>query len=98
MNISGVVIKTLTENAGSLLKDLGSSGLCDVHFHDELGKIIITIEGESISEEMEKLKVIQNMPHVISASLAYSYNEGELSDAEHLFENKGDAVPDALKE
>jgi nitrate reductase NapAB chaperone NapD len=74
-----------------------NSGLCEVHFHDQKGKIIVTIEGGNISEEMKKMKAIQNMPGVLSADLAYSYSENEMLETiEHM--KTADVVPAMLKE
>jgi nitrate reductase NapD len=50
-----------------------------VHFGDkEKGIIIITIEGECVEEEIEKLRQIEEMPFVISAEMHMSYCEEEL--------------------
>ncbi|MGE5237971.1 MAG: chaperone NapD [Chloroflexota bacterium] len=77
MNISSVVVKTAPEHLDTVLETLRGSDLCEVHFHDDSGKIIVTLEGSSIGEEMVKMKEIMNLPHVLSATLAYSYSEGD---------------------
>jgi periplasmic nitrate reductase NapD len=98
MNVSSIVVKTLREHEQSVIENLRSTDFCEVHFHDTNGRIVVTIEGEDISEEMRKLKLIQGMPHVLSANLAYAYSEQELALArEHIIMIK-DAVPDTLKE
>lgn len=98
MNVSSIVVKTLPEHVQSVIENLRSSDFCEVHFHDAAGRIVVTVEGEDISEEMRKLKRIQGMPHVLSADLAYAYSEHELALArEHITMIK-DAVPDTLKE
>lgn len=73
MNISSIVVKTLPENLETLKVCLAESGLCDVHFSDELGRIIITVEGDENADETKKLKEIQKMPHVVSADFSYTY-------------------------
>ena len=98
MNISSIVVKTLPEHVRTVIENLRSTDFCEVHFHDTTGRIVVTIEGEDISEEMRKLKLVQGMPHVLSADLAYAYSERELALArEHITMIK-DAVPDSLKE
>ena len=77
MNISSAIVKTLPENAEELIIYLKASNLCDIHAHEH-GKIIITIEGESISEEIAKLREIERNPHVLSTEMIYSYSEYEL--------------------
>jgi nitrate reductase NapD len=80
MNISSVVVRSAPENLGAVLESLRASGLCEVHFHDDSGKIIVTLEGDNIGEEMAKMRDIMNLPHVLSATLAYSYSEDETGE------------------
>jgi len=98
MNISGIVVKAAPEHLQNVLESLKSSGICDVHFHDDSGKIVVTVEGEDTGEEVRKMKAIMNLPHVLSAGLAYSCNENELNQALERFTMRGSAVPDSLKE
>jgi nitrate reductase NapD len=98
MNISGIVVRTAPECFESVLEELRSSGLCEVHFYDRSGKIIVTLEGEDTSEEVQKMKEIMNIPNVLSASLAYSCNDKELNEAFRLSEKEGRTVPDSLRE
>ncbi len=77
MNISSVVVRTAPEDLDAVLESLRASGLCEVHFHDDSGKIVVTLEGSSIGEEMVKMREIMNLPLVLSATLAYSYSEGD---------------------
>jgi len=79
MNISSVIVKTKPEHYDAVWLNLQESNLCDVHFGDkEKGIIIITIEGESVEEEIAKVTTIEDMPYVISANMHMSYNEEEL--------------------
>ena len=97
MNISSIVVKTEPEKMAGVIESLKNSGLCEVHFHDQTGKIIVTLEGENISEEMKKMKAILNMTDVLSADLAYSYSENEMLETIECMKT-ADAVPDMLKE
>lgn len=96
MNISGIVVKTTPNFLQEVLDSLRQSGICDVHFHDESGRIIVTIEGEGIGEETAKLKKLQEIPHVVAADMVYSYSEEELEAARKEFEMV-DVVPEVLK-
>ena len=79
MNISSIIVKTRPENYDAVWLNLQESGICDVHFGEkDKGIIIITIEGESVEEEIEKLNKIENMPFIISADMHMSYCEEEL--------------------
>jgi nitrate reductase NapD len=79
MNISSIIVKTKPENYDAVWLNLQESELCDVHFGDkEKGIIIITIEGETVEEEIAKLNKIEEMPMIISANMHMSYCEEEL--------------------
>jgi len=79
MNISSIIVKTLPKNYDAVWLNLQESNLCEVHFGDKnKGIIIVTIEGESVEEEIDKLTQIENMPFIISAQMHMSYCEEEL--------------------
>ena len=97
MNISGIVVKAAPENIERVIETLKASGLCEIHFTDDSGKIIVTLEGKDTNEEIRKLREIMNLPDVLCADLAYSYSEDEMEkDLSHI-ERKTEAVPEALK-
>lgn len=75
MSISSIVVMTLPENLETVLAALRSSQICEVFLSDPSGKIIVTIEDDEVSGEMQKMGEIQNLPHVLSVQLAYSYYE-----------------------
>lgn len=95
MNISSIVVKTLPKNLDQVLQDIKSCGVCDYHVHDDKGRIIVTIEGQSVSDEMKKLRVIESIPKVISADMQMAYSEDELDDHIDVLKNS-DAVPHML--
>jgi len=79
MNISSIIVKTLPKNYDAVWLNLQESNLCDVHFGDKnKGIIIVTIEGESVEEEIDKLAQIENMPFIISTQMHMSYCKEEL--------------------
>ena len=79
MNISSIIIKTRPENYDAVWLNLQESEICDVHFGDKnKGIIIVTIEGECVEEEIEKVRQLEEMPFVISADMHMSYCEEEL--------------------
>ena len=99
MNISSLVIRIAPENMDEALASLSGSGLCDIFFHErDKGMIVVTIEGRDVGEEMDKMKAIEKMPHVLSAALVYAYGETELSKAIQKLEASRTTVPDALRE
>lgn len=77
MNVSSIVVKTTPENMKTVMAAINSLDFCEVHFHDKQGRIIVTIEGESIHDQIEIMKRVQNMPFVLHADLMYAYCENE---------------------
>ncbi len=98
MNISSIVVQVLPKYVDEVLEVLQDAEFCDYHFHDkDLGKIIVTVEGESVDDEIRNLKVIQSVQHVIAADMMMSYSEDEL-DAEIKKLEASDAVPAMLND
>jgi periplasmic nitrate reductase NapD len=99
VNISSLVVKVAPANMALALEALRGSGLCEVHFHDpQKGSIVVTIEGKDTGEEMDKMKAIEKLPHVLGAALVYAYSEAELDAAAKMnAEKPGSPVPEELK-
>lgn len=74
MIIFSVVVKTKVEDKETLMNALKESQLCEVHFSDD-SQIIVTIEGEELSEVTNKWESIKKMKNVLSASMVNSYEE-----------------------
>jgi len=97
MNISSIVVQTVPKFLDQVVEDLKNCKACDYHMHDEKGRIIITIEGSNVNEELEKLRVIENIPHVVSADMQMAYSEDELDENMEVLKN-ADAVPKILND
>ena len=97
MNISSIVVQTVPKFLDEVVESLKNCEVCDYHLHDEKGRIIITIEGESVSEELKKLSVIEAIPHVVAADMQMAYSEDEL-DAHMDVINNSDVVPKMLND
>ena len=98
MNISSIVIQTTPQFLESVLEKIKiNSDICEYFLHDEKGRIIVTIEGKDVSEEIKKLNIISKWPHVITADMQMSYSEKELDENIKVLENR-DAVPNLLKQ
>ena len=97
MNVSSIVVKTDQEHLQEVMDNINEIGLCEVHFYDSEGKIVVTIEGNNIDEQMQKMKEIQKIPFVHTASLSYSYCEEELAAGLEQIQDSGDKVPEGLK-
>ena len=97
MNISSIVVQTLPKHINEVVESLKNCDVCDYHMHDELGRIIITIEGDGVQEELRKLKVIEAIPYIMSADMQMAYSEDELNSHLEVLEN-ADAVPKVLND
>ncbi|PKN14696.1 MAG: nitrate reductase, partial [Deltaproteobacteria bacterium HGW-Deltaproteobacteria-24] len=80
-----------------VVESLKNCEVCDYHMHDEKGRIIITIEGNGVKEELEKLRVVENIPHVVSADMQMAYSEDELDEHMEVL-NNADIVPKVLND
>ena len=96
MNISSVVVKCAPQFLGELLVRLGESGVCEVYTHDEAGRIVVIIEGETTEQESERLRVIQALPHVLSAEMVYAYSQNEFSAEEGKFDKVSESLIESL--
>jgi nitrate reductase NapD len=97
MNISSIVVQTLPKNLDQVVNDLKNCEACDYHMHDDKGRVIVTIEGEGVSEELRKLKVIEAIPNVITADMQMAYSEDELNEHMDILSNN-DIVPKILQD
>jgi nitrate reductase NapD len=98
MNISSIVVQALPEYIDGLIETFKASDFCEYHLHDkEKGKIIVTVEGEGVDEEIEKLVKIQRLPHVIAADMMMTYQEEQLDEEIKKLEAE-DPVPAMLND
>jgi len=97
MNISSIVVQTVPERLDEVVASLKACEVCDYHMHDEKGRIIITIEGENVSKELEKLRVVEAIPFVYAADMQMAYSEDELEEQIDFINNR-DAVPKVLND
>jgi nitrate reductase NapD len=95
MNVSSIVVQTVPKYLDEVVQGLKDCEVCDYHLHDAKGRIIITIEGESVSEELEKLRVVEAIPHVVAADMQMAYSEDELNEHMEVI-NNADVVPKML--
>lgn len=97
MNISSIVVQTLPQYLEEVVQSLKECEVCDYHMHDEKGRVIVTIEGQDVSDELKKLRVIESIPHVAAADMQMAYSEDELEEKMKVLEN-ADVVPSVLND
>jgi nitrate reductase NapD len=97
VNISSIVVQAMPEHIEALVETFKNSNFCEYHLHDrDKGKIILTVEGKDVEEEIEKLIKIQQIPTVMSADMMMTYQEEQLDEEIRRLEEQ-DRVPDILK-
>jgi len=97
MNVSSIVVQTLPENVDAVIERLKESGVCEYHLHDPKGKIIVTIEGKDVEEDIAKLVEVQIIQDVIAADMMMTYQEDQLDEEIKSMEAEG-FVPSMLNE
>lgn len=95
MNISSIVVFTTRKDLEEVIGQVKKVDFCEYHLHSDEGKIIVTVEGESVSDEISALKKIQQIPGVLSAEMVYSYAEDELDRERDKLVSDG-TIPDWL--
>ena len=97
MNIASVVVAVKPEYLSQVKKRIKALKWAVVHHTDEDGRLIVTIEGATAEEDVERFKFIRTIPDVLNIELIqYTFEEdGELPDDPKEFES--DEVPDYLQ-
>lgn len=95
-NVSSLVVMCRGEDIARLWEEIEAIPQTQCHYKDESGKIVVTIESQSVDEEIKILKKIEGLRGVVSAQMIYTYHNAEL---EALQENiqRQEAVPEILQ-
>jgi nitrate reductase NapD len=68
--ISGIVVASRPENLSETTEAVGAFPWAEVHYTEATGRVVATIEAEDIEQSMDRLRALQEIPSVLSASLA----------------------------
>lgn len=91
MNLSGILVIAQPDSQGQVVAALNALPGVEVHQVDEAsGRIIAVQEAEDVHAEIEGLKRIKALPHVIMAEMVYHY----IAEDERSY----DAMPQELQE
>jgi nitrate reductase NapD len=78
MNISGILVVVPTIDVATSIEALSALPGVDVHHVDKkTGRIIVTQEAVSISEEIACLKKLKALPQVVLAEMVYHHFEDD---------------------
>lgn len=102
MNLSGILVMTQPQWLEAVAEGLAALEGVEVHQKDpENGRIIVVQEAADINAEVEGLKRIKAVPHVMMAEMVYHYfaDDDRKYDGlpPELAEDASDGVPDYLK-
>ena len=84
MNISGILVISAREHIAEVCEQLRNLPGIEIHYVDEdTGRIVITQEADTIGAEVDGLKRIRSLPHIVLAEMSSHYFEEdrELIDA-----------------
>ena len=96
-NVSSLVVLCAPSAIARLWEAVNAISGAECHYKDASGKIIVTLESQSIEEEIKLLKRIEGLEGVISAQMIYAYHSTELEEMREEITQQ-DAIPAILKE
>ena len=70
MTVSGIVMACRPEHLGEMADVVNALDWAEVHYTDQNGRLVVTIEASDIDESMNRLKELQGLPQAIMAELA----------------------------
>lgn len=74
MNLSGILVVTKPKHLAEVIERLGGLPGVEVHQNDAAsGRIVVVQEAEDIQAELDAIKRIKALPHVIMAEMVYHY-------------------------
>lgn len=76
--ISGVVVASRPEHLSTVTDAVKSLAWADVHYSDPAGRLVVTLEANGLDASIARLELLQDLPNVLSASLAeYIFEEDD---------------------
>jgi nitrate reductase NapD len=78
MNISGILVVTPADRIQETMAALSALPGVDVHHTEpETGRIVVTQEADSVHAEVDGLKRIKALPHIILAEMVHHHFEDD---------------------
>lgn len=96
-NVSSLVVLCAQKDIESLWGKINAIKGAECHYQDASGKIIVTLESQSIEEEIKLLKQIERLEGVLSAQMIYAYHSTELEALREEIQ-KQDRIPKVLQD
>jgi nitrate reductase NapD len=81
MHLSGLIVYCKPTSTNDCVRDLEQCSNLDIYVTDHAkGRIVVVMDTESLDEQTEGLRHVQQLPHVAAAELVYHYF-GDANDA-----------------
>ena len=96
MNISAVQVATNPDKQLLVKDKIDAFAWSEVHHCSNDGRMIITIEGETTEEDLERLKTIKQLPDVLSAGMVQYCFEDEMQEMWDSTHNSPTIIPEYL--
>ena len=84
MIISGIVVASRPEHLAEANQALEAISWVDVHFSDPRGRLVVTMEAADLDQSVDRLRQLQELPHVLMAELAQYCIEEEFQRDESV--------------
>lgn len=82
MNLSSILVVTSEPHFDTTIASLSNMEGVQVHYCDEqTSRIVVTQEAKNTDREVEGLRRIKSLPHVIMAEMVYHYCENPEGEA-----------------
>lgn len=75
MNVSGIAVTTKPEYVELLSGKINALKWAEVHTTDDMGRMIVVMEGEDTDQEISRLQELKSLPKVIFAEMVLHYIE-----------------------
>jgi nitrate reductase NapD len=92
VNISGILVIAPGERLGETIQRLNALPGVEVHHTDpNTGRIVVTQEAATVQDEVDGLKRIKALPHIVLAEMVHHHFE----DSSEVFDHLPDSLQDA---
>lgn len=77
LNIIALFIRTLPEKLNDFMNKLIAVPQCEVYFYDTEGRVIVILESKNMTEQKEKITLIESFPEILYTEVHFVYSESE---------------------
>jgi len=75
VEIAGLIIRSMPKNVSSVVMALCRIEGTEVHYRDQVGKLIVTTEHDSEKDLRSAINQIQDLDNILSAAMVYQHSD-----------------------